>query len=298
MKVICPECGFEDEGNFCSNCGASLSQLDVSLEQESSQVPAEGSWLDKCPICKSGKLSSATKKKLFGLVKTQNVECDTCGAVFTQNNEKYKLSKTLDASNSTWQEYGNQALMADEWKNIAYGGLSNAKQQEVDMESWLTRLRNGEVDFRMDIESPIILKKNEELIFSFPNIALWEPRSVRRGGSTGTSFRVAKGVSFRVGGFQAESHEELRNIDHGPLTLTSKRLVFSGAKRTVNIPISKIISIDPFRDAISIRREGKEKTQNFVGINQGSVTFTEGGREYQEPFSGPMIVYLVEGLTK
>jgi hypothetical protein len=298
MKVVCPECGYEDEGNFCSNCGASLSQLAATPEQEQIQVPVEVSWLDKCPVCKSGKLLSATKKKLFGLVNEQNVECDSCGAAFTQNDEKYKLSKVSDTSNPTWQEYGNQALMAEEWKTIAYGGLPASRQREVDMESWLTRLRNGEVNFRMDVESPIILKKNEEMILSFPNISLWEPRSVRRGGGAGTSFRVAKGVSFRVGGFQAESHEELRNIDNGPLTLTSKRIVFSGVKRTVSIPLDKVISIEPFRDAIRIRREGKEKAQNFVGINQGIVTFTESDREYQEAFSGPMMMYIIEGLVK
>jgi len=298
MKIVCPKCGFEDEGNFCSHCGAPLSQSNTTVEQESITVPAEASWFDKCPVCKSGKLSMATKKKLFGLVNAQTVECDTCGAVFTQKDEKYKLSKIKDTSNSIWQEYGNKALLANEWKNIAYGGLSDARQREIDMERWLTRLKNGEVNFCMNVESPIILKINETLIFSFPNISLWEPRSVRRGGGAGTSFRVAKGVRFRVGGFQAESHEELRNIDQGHLTLTSKRLVFSGAKRAVSIPINKIISIDPFSDAISIRREGKERSQNFVGVNQGRVTFTEGGREYQEPFSGPMIMYLIEGLIK
>lgn len=188
MKVVCPECGYEDEGNFCSNCGASLSQLAATPKQE--PIPSvEASWLDKCPVCKSGKLSSATKKKLFGLVNSQSVECDSCGATFTQKDEKYKLSKVSDTSNSTWQEYGNQALMAEEWKNIAYGGLSASRQREVDLGSWLTRLRDGEVNFRMDAESPIILKKNEDLIFSFPNISLWEPRSVRRGGGAGTSFR-------------------------------------------------------------------------------------------------------------
>lgn len=96
------------------------------------------------------------------------------------------------------------------------------------------------------------------MIFSFPNISLWESRAVRKtsGGYGGPSFRVAKGVYFRVGGFQAksESHDELKNIDLGELTLTNKRLVFSGAKRSVNIDIRKIISIEPYSDGIALRR--------------------------------------------
>jgi len=48
MKVKCLECGFEDDGKYCSNCGALLPQTDLPFEQQDSKVPAEISWLDKC----------------------------------------------------------------------------------------------------------------------------------------------------------------------------------------------------------------------------------------------------------
>ena len=66
--------------------------------------------------------------------------------------------------------------------------------------------------------------------------------TTRLGAYGGPSFRVAKGVNFRVGGFQArgESHEELRVIDNGDITLTNKRFVFSGSKRSVNFNINKM----------------------------------------------------------
>ena len=297
MRIICPECGFEDEGNFCSNCGTSLQKIDIS-EQKSLQIPPESSWLDKCPVCKSGKLSPVAKKKLFGLAKSENFECSACGAEFSESGEGYRLTKVPDASNSVWQEYGNQVLIESEWKCIAHGGMSSTKQREMDLECWMAKLKDGEIDLRMKAESPILLKKNEELILSFPKISLWEPRSVTRGGSAGTSIRVAKGLRVRVGGFQAESHEELRNIDQGTLTLTDKRIVFSGTKRTTSVPLTKIISMEPYNDAISIRREGKEKIQSFAGINQASITFAEDGREYKEPFSGLIFMYIVEGLVK
>lgn len=302
MKVKCPKCGFEDEGKFCSNCGAPLPQPEFLVEREAPEVPAEASWLDKCPVCKSGKLSAVTKKKLFGLVATENIECDSCGAIFVQKGEKYKLTKVPDTSNIVWQNYGNQSLTEREWKNIAYGGMSDTKQKEADMEFWMTQLKEGNIPVRIGGEAPIILKKNEELMFALPNTSLWEPRAVRRttGGYGGPSFRVAKGVYFRVGGFraQSESHEELRTIDQGALTLTNKRLVFSGAKRTINIDLRKIVSVEPYRDGIAIRREGKEKTQYFTGIDQAELTITVGNRVYKEPFSGLILMYLIEGLTK
>ncbi len=125
-----------------------------------------------------------------------------------------------------------------------------------------------------------------------------EPRAVRTGGYVGPSFRVAKGVYLRVGGFQSESHDELRNIDQGTLTLTNKRLVFSGNKRMVNIDLRKIVSIEPYSDGIGLKREGKEKIQYFTGINQAELTITVDDRVYKEPFSGLILNYLIEGLTK
>jgi hypothetical protein len=77
-KIKCPKCGFEDEGKFCSNCGSALSQSNVL------SIPADVSWLDKCPVCKTGKLSPISKKKLFGLSKEEKVDCINCKASFTK----------------------------------------------------------------------------------------------------------------------------------------------------------------------------------------------------------------------
>jgi hypothetical protein len=230
-------------------------------------------------------------------MKDENIECNSCHAEFRQDDTKYRLSYVADLSNMTWQEYGNKHLEEREWKNIADGGLSDEKQKDADMEAWMTWVKNGNVP-SLTSESPVILKKNEELILSVPNVSLSEPRAVRTGSYGGPSFRVAKGVYFRVGGFKAQSHDEIKNIDQGIITLTNTRLVFSGSKRTINIPLGKIISIEPYSDAIALRREGKEKTQYFMGINKAILNLSVSSREYKEPFSGLMFKYFIEGLTK
>jgi len=268
------------------------------MERGRPRLPVEASWLDKCPVCKSGRLSSITKKKLFGLVILENFECENCGAIYAQKGEKYKLTKVSNTSNTVWQEYGNRSLAEGEWKNIAYGGMSDAKQKETDMEYWMTQLKEGNIPVRMEGETPIIMKKKEEFQLALPSVSLLEPRAVRTGVHGGPSFKVAKGVYFRVGGFRAESHEELRNIDQGTLTLTNKRLVFSGTKRTINIDLRKIVSVEPYSDGIALRREGKDKTQYFTGINQAELTITVDNRVYKEPFSGLILMYLIEGLTR
>ena len=165
------------------------------------------------------------------------------------------------------------------------------------MDGWLSHLKDGKVP-QLSKESPVMMKKDEELVFSMPNISLLEARAVRTGSYGGPSIRVAKGLYFRVGGFQSQSHEELKVLDQGIVTLTNKRIVFSGSKRTVNIPLKKIISMEPYSDALSIVREGKEKTQHLKGINQGKLTISVNEREYQEPFSGLMFMYMIQGLAK
>jgi len=302
MKVKCTKCGFEDEGNFCSRCGAPLPR--PSAAKEEVLVP-ESPWTAKCPVCKSSHLEMAAQKKFLGLRTTLSYKCSNCGAIFSPDGSKYNLTTVRDKSNPVWQNYGNKSLTEWEWKAIASGGLSNARQHEADMEQWMAALKDGEISINLIYDSSsVLLKRKEELQVVLPNMALWEPRSVRQsvGGYGGPSFRIAKGVSWRLGAFraQSESHEELRTIDQGRFTLTNKRLVFSGAKRTVDINLNKIVSIEPYSDGIAVRTSGRQKTQYFVGIDpkQVTATITVNDRAYEEPFDGLMLKYLIEGLVK
>ena len=267
------------------------------------QIPEDIEWTERCPVCKQGKLHQQLRKALFGLIKSKVLVCDRCGSVFAKRGDKFVLADTNDKSNEVWKEYGRQALTKREWKTISYGGMSDRKQMEADIEYWLDELRAGNIpEFPTPASPDIILKKNEKIILNADNIALLEPRSVRATHGTygGPSFRIAKGVYFRLGAFnaQSESHEELREIDRGSLTLTNKRLIFSGSKRTVSIDIRKIVSVNPYRDAITIRREGRERIQYFTGINLNNIEIKVEDRVYKEPLSGLVIMYLIEGLAK
>lgn len=150
-------------------------------------------------------------------------------------------------------------------------------------------------------EPSIILKKGEIGIMDLP-ASLWEGRAVRTGGYAGTRVRVAKGLSFNVGGFEAESHQELREIDSGVLTITNQRFVFSGSKRTLSIKLNKIITVAPYSDdesfpAISLSREGKQKTQYFF-TSKALIPMSVDGREYEEPLNGQMIAWAIEGAIR
>ena len=94
----------------------------------------------------------------------------------------------------------------------------------------------------------IILKKGERLLCEISGVMLMEARAVRvsNGRYGGVSFRAAKGISVHTGGFgsTSESHEQLRCVDEeGTLSLTNKRIVFSGSLRTAVIPFEKYWSL-------------------------------------------------------
>lgn len=262
-------------------------------------APKAASWRDRCPVCRKGTLSPCTEKKLMGLVNEKELRCQHCGAVFTQKGQKYALTRVSDINNAAWRSYSKQALTESEWTNIANGGMSNALQRTSDLNHWLADARAGKVTFT-EPASPVILKKNEKAVLVLQNIAFWEPRAVRQtvGGYAGPTIHVAKGVSFRVGGMQArsESHEELRQIDRGVLTLTTRRIMFAGGKRTINIDLRKILSIEPYKDGIASQRENKQKTEYFLNTDKSSLNITAHGNHYNLPVNGVVMKAIVEGM--
>jgi Zn-finger nucleic acid-binding protein len=296
----CLNCGFDDEGNFCSNCGNRLQQDNAEEFQEDFLAGNPAEWTGLCPVCKKASLQYNIKKVFLGFKSRETYDCPKCRAVFLKEDDKYKLISVSDKGDEIWVEYGEKPLSPEEWVRISHGGISDEKQRTVDLEHYYSELSLGNIDPGKSPDCPVILKRNEEHIVTFPGITLKEPRAVRRttGGYAGPRFRVAKGVSFSLGAFGAssESHDEIRDIDRGLFTITTKRLIFSGNKKTTGIDLSKIISINPYSDGIGVNRENREKMQYFVGIPEVEVDINVDGRLYREKFSGLMLMSIIEGL--
>lgn len=262
------------------------------------------SSVKKCIACKTGDISQKTEKIFFGLFSRDGIICDKCGATFRKSESGYRFVKTNDQNGNVWKEYGHQTLSAREWVNIGNGGMSDQKQRVVDIEQWLGRLSAGTIKISFKgVNTPVIMKPDEELLFALPGVTLKEPRAIRKssGGYAGPSFRVAKGVYFRTGRFgsTSESHQEIRDIDRGVLTITSERFVFSGGMKTINLDLRKIVQVDPFTDGLALHKEGREKTQYFLWNEDiGKMTLSEGNRSYSEPLNGMIVKCMMEGTIK
>ena len=87
------------------------------------------------------------------------------------------------------------------------------------------------------------------------------------GGSQGVSFRIAKGVYYRIGAFHGQpiDHTERVQVDTGIVVATNKNIYFAGPAKSLRIPYAKIVSFQPFDNGIGIIRDAASaKPQIFV----------------------------------
>ena len=148
----------------------------------------------------------------------------------------------------------------------------------------IVRVSSGELAPQQN--SNILLQRGERLVLDIPGVQLCEERTVKVGGSyQGFSVRVMKGVSYRFGNFSSGSQQEVVPVDRGYFTLTNKRFVFAGARRSVECPLSKIIALDVMSDGIVVSRRGKTKTEYYVGTDAVTMWATlddDQGEEMKE----------------
>lgn len=86
------------------------------------------------------------------------------------------------------------------------------------------------------------------------------------GGSSSVSFRVARGVRLRVGGFQGRRLDEtfLENVGTGTIHITNQRLCFTGVQHSVAIPYKKMISIQGYEGRFVVQTPNEKKPGIFV----------------------------------
>lgn len=119
---------------------------------------------------------------------------------------------------------------------------------------------------REEVEKYLILEP-DEVCHCLVRAALLEAVRRRETGGYyyGLSFRIARGVYFRTGRYTLPKiTEEVQKIDEGLLAVTNKRFIFIGDRRSVEIPLRNILSIELFQDSFSVHRKAKKKREYFV----------------------------------
>jgi hypothetical protein len=117
------------------------------------------------------------------------------------------------------------------------------------------------------VSTSLVLKKGEMAAAELSaTLCRHKTRTSYVGGSQGVSVPLGHGFRYRVGSFHGRpiQSEYLAQIDQGKLVLTNQRLVFLGGKRDVVVPLSKLLNVEPFADAVSVAREGKETQDIYL----------------------------------
>jgi hypothetical protein len=127
-----------------------------------------------------------------------------------------------------------------------------------------------------ELDVPLLLKKGEFAHYAAATL-LKEPRIMNlgyRGGSHGVSFRVMKGVYYRVGAHRGRmiKEEQLVQTSAGVLVITNKRLFLVPAtgNKPITIPLDKIHFYRCSENALEVYKEGREKGFFFI-LTAGAV---------------------------
>ena len=135
------------------------------------------------------------------------------------------------------------------------------------MMNLLRSLTEDEVLPRFDLGSvreqfgrlPFNMMKSESLVWVFPDVQYLKEVTRRefRGSSMGASIRVAKGVYVRPGTFKGRSVESssMEYQDSGVFGITTKHIYFTGSQKSFRVRLEKIVSFDPYKDALHIMRD-------------------------------------------
>lgn len=108
---------------------------------------------------------------------------------------------------------------------------------------------------------PVVLGTDETALLHEPS-KLIEARATTVYAGAGT--RV-KGIY--IGGGESRSVQSLKVLDSGTLTLTTKRLVFTGSMESRVVNVKDVVSIEPFADAIQLSTGKRAKRQVYMVHN-------------------------------
>jgi hypothetical protein len=110
-------------------------------------------------------------------------------------------------------------------------------------------------------QTPLMLLVGESALLNEPS-KLLEARATRLYAGGGTRVQ-----GIYVGGGQSGSFQSLKELDSRTLTLTTKRLVFTGSMESRVVQLKDIVSVQATGDAIEVSIANKAKRQVYLVRN-------------------------------
>ena len=247
--------------HLCGDCSrriaaeraAAVAEYNAALTAIGPSAPLQGLAVRLAELeARAGLEPAATAEARFGVVRS----------LMTRYVEDASLSSDEEAN----LEAVAEALALDE---SAIGRAMAGRESEV----LIAKLNAGRLE---PMSSAQLMTKRGELVYLQVRAELLKEVVHRetRGGYSGVSFRVAKGVRVHTGGFRGRSVVTGTSIiteDAGVLSVTSQRVVFTGSRRGIDVPYAKILGMNGFNDGVQflIANRVNPPTFRVVGIKDG-----------------------------
>lgn len=167
------------------------------------------------------------------------------------------LSTTEEAR---WQEVGDVL-------GVAQADLNRPEFKGLLAHLTIARINDGRLP-EVPAGQARLMAKRGEIVHLETGAALMKEVIDRefRGGSRGVSVPIAKGVRFRTGSFRGKSvvvGSHLEAADTGIISVSSKRVVFMGTRKTIDTPYVKLASLEAFSDGIRIHASNRQGAPLF-----------------------------------
>jgi hypothetical protein len=120
-----------------------------------------------------------------------------------------------------------------------------------------------------EVGSPHILPKQGEIVHYECQASLMKEVAIRQwqGGYSGFSFPIGKtGIRYRIGGTRGHSVEvgtKLNVADTGLISVTNKRVVYTGTRKTVDMPYSKLVNLTVYGDGLQFHLSNRVNAPLF-----------------------------------
>jgi hypothetical protein len=200
-------------------------------------------------------------------------------ATFKANQEVGVLSEKerRERESKAFRAYAENVLADDrltEEEEAAFGDVAEAlRVEQTEFGTRFNDLLNRLVIARVNdgrlgvIPEPHIMTKKDEVVHLETNASLMKEVALRewRGGSSGVSFRIAKGVSYRTSAIRGKSvvvGTELQVADSGVLAVTSQRIAYMGNK-TIELSYAKLMNLDVFSDGVRVHVSNRQNAPLF-----------------------------------
>lgn len=209
------------------------------------------------------------------------------------SNSYIPAERVRDAIIAGWEQVVSIFLedgdlsVEEESQLIAFANHFGLSQHDLDRKGVYTQfvkggvlreLMEGNIPNRFhSSDMPFNFQKSEAVIWVFDSVNYYEDKTRRQyaGGSSGVSFRVAKGVYFRTGGFRGHPVETTERVHMGTgiMAVTNKHIYFSGSQKTFRVRLDKIVSFMPFSDGVGIQRDAATAKPQFFITGDGWFTY-------------------------